>query len=339
MQVTPSSYDQGARVLLQQDNLITCKWTDLKWLTITDQKIFDIWNAAKKKVQCSNEYSLAKRQIQEVSRRHSDGFLGWLTRCYHRFLNLFGAGITSQQEETLKKTFPEASGASAPKGCLNFAKKLAEGQDLKEFLKQLLESFNKENKSALFWSIRRDPHSSGYNIGFEALNLQLLRTNIKQQLGVDDRFFDDCEFLKAMCWFSASHTRDLVGESRQTDLQLLLEERCWNLSKIKIFSNSEIPNCTFNIENYFKIFGTLNKNENTWSLVMPSKDFDRFQAKIREESNGCIVCPGVGDASDNNLLEIHTLGGGQIQVIFKGRFKNYLEHGEAVPLGEDGEDS
>lgn len=403
MQVNPSSYDQGARVLLQQENLTTCNWTNLKWLTATDKKILDTWNAAKNQGPSSPEYSLAKRQIQEVSHRHSHGFLGWLTRCYHRFLNLFGAGIKPQEEETLRSEIsegpttntepfsasttiipPSSTSPSTPtsatkpfittptdhttntappsvlnpvissptvpktasplfsapkKAHWNFKQKMTEGQSISQFLGKLLESFNGQVTGC---SIRRDPDSSGYRIGFTLkypVGFHDFQKLIKDQLIDQYDFFDYYNLIGDTLWFSASQTRDLVGESRLDDLQKFLEERCWSGSLIKRNGETGILYDPSYIEKIFQTFGTLEKTSGSWSLVMPSKDFDRFQAKIREESNGCIVCPGVGEASDKNLLEIHTLDGGQIQVIFKGRFKNYLEHGEKVPIGEDREDS
>ena len=90
------------------------------------------------------------------------------------------------------------------------------------------------------------------------------------------------------------------------------------------------------IEEILSTFGQLDKVGDTWSLSMSSPQFNVFQKQIREESNGCIVCPDLThQVSDKNLLEINKLSNNKIQCIFKGRFKNYLETGEAIKMGQE----
>lgn len=347
MHLKPISYDQGARVLLQQNDLIVSRWNDWKWLKATDKKILAIWQAARSRAPDSIEYSLAKRQIQELSTRHSNGLLGWLTRCYHRILNLFGAGITSDEEELLKTEIAKPPNESTPQNLIlksrresttrtwNFTQKLADKQDLKEFLRQLLDSFA---GAATAYSIRRDPDSLGYNIGFTFREdgLAALKTSIQEKLGVAEDFFTHCHVVKNNCWFSASQTLALIGESRQADLQAYLEERCWAGSQIKQQGGSGLLYDSSYIEEILSTFGQLDKVGDTWSLSMSSPQFNVFQKQIREESNGCIVCPDLThQVSDKNLLEINKLSNNKIQCIFKGRFKNYLETGEAIKMGQE----
>lgn len=77
MQVS-HSYDAGARVLRQGDQHCSIiSRFNYRWLAATDRKIYQTWLDIKKfQATNSDEYTLAKRQIQEVMDRHSSGLLG-----------------------------------------------------------------------------------------------------------------------------------------------------------------------------------------------------------------------------------------------------------------------
>ena len=81
------------------------KNTSLRWRTTTDQKIFQIWQAMLKIDQNRirpEEKKAIIQQLTEVSVRHnSPGIVGRLTRFFHRFLNLFGCGLTRKEEKEM----------------------------------------------------------------------------------------------------------------------------------------------------------------------------------------------------------------------------------------------
>ena len=105
---TQRGYEHGDRCVLVQvagTDDARVKYVSsrsLSWLSTTDKQILQIWRD-RETVEDQNMLQIIDKQIQAVDMRHnSPGILGWFTRFYHRFLNLFGCGLTRQEEQEVR---------------------------------------------------------------------------------------------------------------------------------------------------------------------------------------------------------------------------------------------